>query len=161
MFNEEKGKANVVLIAIISIITILVLGIGLFFIFSSNDKSSNNSDVNSSSSGLFSKGIKDEVVTAENYQDLSSRIAPELNNEDEAYQFVYACMYYIMQDGMSVAFDFNLTDEEKDSKTYERVYGKTVKQLINEGKQLMKDNDMTVEKFKQGMEDFANNTQNQ
>ena len=161
MFNEEIGKAYVVLIAIISIITILVLGIGLFFIFSSNDKSSNNSDVNSSSSGLFSKGIKDEVVTAENYQDLSSRIAPELNNEDEAYQFVYACMYYIMQDGMSVAFDFNLTDEEKDSKTYERVYGKTVKQLINEWKQLMKDNDMTVEKFKQGMEDFANNTQNQ
>lgn len=160
MFNEEKGKANVVLIVIISIIIILVIGIGLFFIFSSKDKSSNNSDVNSSSSGFFSKSIKDEVVTAENYQDLSNRIAPELNNEDEAYQFVYACMYYIMQDGMAVAFDFNSTDEEKDSKTYERVYGKTVKQLINEGKQLMKDNDMTVEKFKQSMEDFANNMSN-
>lgn len=149
MFKQEKGKINVQLFIIIAVAVIALICVGAFCLLKKDE-------AKPTGTGLFSKSIKNEVVTAENYKELSERIGPELNNEDEAYQFVYACMYYVIQDGMSVTFDFSLTDEQKETKSYERVYGKTVKQLIDEGKQLMKDNDMTVEKFKQSMENSAN-----
>lgn len=155
MLKQEKGNANVLLFVIIAIIIIVILGVCAFFMLNSNNNTSNSTD-NSSSKSLFSKNIKDEVVTAENYESIAERIGSEINNEDEAYQFLYASMYYVMQDGMSSAFDLESTEEEKEANTYARVYGKTVNQLIQEGKQLMKDNNITVDEWKQSMKDFAN-----
>lgn len=99
----------------------------------------------------FLNDIKDEIITAENYEEVMSKIGNEW--KDEAYYFTYACLYYVAKDGMAAAFS-NPDDKEA---MYVRVYGKSVKQLIEEGKQLMQENDMTVEKYKQSLQNLAEN----
>lgn len=98
---------------------------------------------------IFSKSVKSETITAENYEEISDKIAEELKDDEELYYMSYSVMYYIARDGLSAAFS-NTNDE---SAMYVNIYGKTVQQLIDEGKQLMKDNNMTIEKFKEQMKD--------
>lgn len=155
MLKQEKASA--LLFAIIALLVIAIIAVGSYLILSdysasSSGSSSDSPSESSSSTSLFSKSIKNEVVTADNYVEISNKIGEELKDTDEPYQFLYACTYYIMTDGMASILDPN-ADENA---SYARIYGKTVGQLINEGKQLMVDNNTTVEQFKQSIEDSAN-----
>lgn len=138
---EKKGKKS--LYIIIGLI-IVILGIVAFFILNLNS-SDNSFDTGNS---VFFKSIKDEVITAENYDEIMDRIGQELTNDEELYYMSYSVMYYIVKDGLSSAF----TNPDDDNAMYVNIYGKTVKQLIEEGKQLMQDNNMTIEEYKQQLE---------
>ena len=61
-------------------------------------------------------------------------------------------MYHMVQDGIPSA---TTLDSDK-SAMYVNIYGKTVKQLIDEGKKLMKDNKVTLEEYKQGLKQLGN-----
>lgn len=141
------------------VIVILVIGLILFKSSMKVEQTNGSGEEiltkEESSKNTFSlfDSIKNEIITAENYEDIMNRIGNELKDEDEAYYFTYACLYYIAKDGMATAFS-NPDDTEA---MYARVYGKTVEQLIDEGKQLMQENDMTVERYKQSFQNLAEN----
>lgn len=137
MFRQEKGKANVLLFVIIAIAVVALVGVGIFFVLK-------NSDSTSTGAGLFSKNIRSETITAENFEEMMTRLDNEMEGEDDLYYLSYSIMYYMVQDGMEASTD----PEADESATYARIYGKTVETLINEGKQLMSDNDITVEEYK-------------
>lgn len=138
---EKKSKKK--LYIIIGLI-IVILGIGAVLIlnFNSSDKSVDTGN------SIFSKSIKNEVITAENYDEIMDKIGQEVTSEEELYYLSYSLMYYITKDGLAVAF----TNPDDESAMYVNIYGKTAKQLIEEGKQLMKDNNMTIEEYKQQLE---------
>lgn len=138
---EKKSKKK--LYIIIGLI-IVILGIGAVLIlnFNSSDKSVDTGN------SIFSKSIKNEVITAENYDEIMDKIGQEVTSEEELYYLSYSLMYYITKDGLAVAF----TNPDDESAMYVNIYGKTAKQLIEEGKQLMQDNNMTIEEYKQQLE---------
>lgn len=96
---------------------------------------------------------KNKTITAENYENIMNEVEEKMKDNDELYYLTYSTLYYIMQDGLSEAFSSSEYDEEA---MYKRIYGKTVQQLIDEGKQLMQDNGITLEEYKQQL----NNTNN-
>ena len=69
----------------------------------------------------------------------------QIKEDDDLYYFTYAYLYYTTTDGMSSIFMYNYDENTM----FSNIYGKTIQQLIDEGKQLMKKNDMSIEKFKQ------------
>lgn len=99
------------------------------------------------------KTIKDETITAENFDDISKRIQEEMKDDEEVYYLTYSMMYHITKDGLSSALTNPNGDE---SAIYANIYGKTIKQLISEGKQFMKDNNITLEQYKQQIEQSGN-----
>lgn len=94
--------------------------------------------------------IKNTVVTEDNYEELSEQVGDELE-EDEAYYYLYACMYYVMTDGLSEEYFSSDGDE---SIIYQNIYGKTVGELVEEGENLMEENDITVDEWKETMTDY-------
>lgn len=139
----ENTKPKTGLYIAIVVIVAIALIVGAWFLL--GDKGSVD---------IFSKSIKNEVITAENYEEVTKKFQEEVGESDELYYAGYAMFYYIMKDGMASAFEPN-PDE---SAVYANIYGKTMKQLVEEGKQLMKDNNVTIEQFKQGMQEFGNTT---
>lgn len=99
--------------------------------------------------------VRNEIITAENYDELSEKVAKELGEVDDIYYYSYAGMYYIAKDGLSNILE-NLNSED-DSYMYVNIYGKTVQQLIDEGKELMKENDITIEEYKEQLTELNNN----
>lgn len=145
--RKEPHHSNTVLILVLlMVICILVLVFLGFMIFDSSNGGTNtaNSQTSSSLNEKKANNIKDTVITAKNYKEIYDTLGNKIDNEKEAYYFTYACMYYILQDGLSQEY-FATQDE---SVLYQRIYNKTVQKLINEGKDLMKENNMTVEKWK-------------
>ena len=130
--QETKSKKG--LYAVLIIILIVVIGVGGYFLIKNMS------------------GIKGETFTAENYDELMDRISEELNNTDDIYYLSYSMMYYIMRDGFTSA----LSGSEDESVMYANIYGKTVQQLIDEGKQLMEDNNITLDQYKGNLEDVGN-----
>ena len=137
----EKSKSKTGLYVAIIVIVAVALIAGAWFLLG-----------NKGTVDIFSKSIKNEVITAENYEEVTKKFQEEVGESDELYYVGYAMFYYMMKDGMAAAFEPN-ADE---SAVYANIYGKTMKQLIEEGKQLMKDNNVTIEQFKQGMQDMSN-----
>ena len=125
--KNEKKKSKVFLYAIIAVIIIAVVGIGAYFIKNS-------------------KNIKNETITAENYEEIMDRIGKELKDENDKYYLSYSVMYYVMKDGIASVFSEN--ENTSTSSMYTNIYGKTIKQLIDEGKQLMKENNITLDEYK-------------
>lgn len=140
----RKNNDGKVLYIIIVLIVIALIGGGVYLAL-------NNNENIITSGSIFTKSLKDEVVTAENYEEIKQKMENELK-EDELYYASYAMLTYITQDGLTNLLNI----EEDDSAMYVRIYGKTVKQLIDEGKQLMKENDMTIEKYKESLEQMNN-----
>lgn len=140
----RKNNDGKVLYIIIVLIVIALIGGGVYLAL-------NNNENITTSGSIFTKSLKDEVVTAENYEEIKQKMENELK-EDELYYASYAMLTYITQDGLTNLLNI----EEDDSAMYVRIYGKTVKQLIDEGKQLMKENDMTIEKYKESLEQMNN-----
>lgn len=141
-----------IIFIVIGILLIGALCIGVYVL--SKDKV-NISDTTSNI--ISTKSIKEEQITAENYEEISKKVTEELGDTDDTYYFSYACMYYIMKDGFTQ--EYMTTQDE--SLLYKNIYNKTVQNLIDEGKQLMKDNNITVEQYKQQLEKTNNNIINQ
>ncbi len=146
----------------VGLLVIVVLAIGLILSNKSKkveqtngngEEILTNEEENSKNSFSLFDSIKNKTITAENYEDIMNSIGNELKDEDEAYYFTYACLYYIAKDGMASAF----SNPDDTQAMYARVYGKTVGHLIEEGKQLMQENDMTVERYKQSFQNLEEN----
>ena len=88
------------------------------------------------------------LITAENMDKVIEKMEQKAKKDEELYYASYAMMYHIMQNGIT-----NQGETVKDKNIiYKNVYGKTVKVLIEEGKQIMQDNDITLEAFKASMQ---------
>ena len=61
-------------------------------------------------------------------------------------------MQYMLKDGLSAA----LTDSDNEEAMYKSIYGKKVGDMIEEGKQLMKEDNTTVEQFKENLKEAGN-----
>lgn len=146
---EKRRSKKGLLIAVLIIVAIIIIGV--IYI------TTNKEDGTLISAIPEIKSIKNEVITAENYEELSKKVSEEFGDTDNTYYYSYACMYYIMKDGMAAAF----TSNEDESAMYINIYNKTIQQLIDEGKQLMKENDITVEKWKKQLSEAAEQYKNE
>lgn len=152
-----KKKSTVIYI-IIAVVVLAIIGASLYFILNRDttnlsEGTSENSvkNENTASEQNTSKSIKNEVITAENYEKLMNQAEQEFTEDDEEiYYLSYAVMYYIMTDGMEAA----LSGSEDESEMYVNIYGKTVQQLIDEGKQLMEENNVSLDEYKQKIKDL-------
>lgn len=82
--------------------------------------------------------------------------AEENKESDNLEYFTYAISNYILKNGLTNAFNFEMTEEQKEEATYKNIYGKNINQLVKEGKELMKENNMTVDKYKEDLKDLSN-----
>lgn len=117
-----------VLIIVIAVVVVVALIVGGYFLMSSGKSN-----------------FKKEVVTQENYEQILDKIVDKLGETDETYQYTYACIYYYAKDGLTAEY----LQSKDESLLYKNITGKTVQQLIDEGKQLMEENNITVETYKQ------------
>lgn len=143
MANHGETKSNKGLIIAIVVILLIVLGVGAYFFISGNG---------SILTGGKASNIKNETITAENYEELSKKLSQELGEVDDVYYYTYACTYYIMKDG----FTSEYLSTQDENLLYKNIYNKTVKQLINEGKDLMQEEGTTLEKYKESLKDLSN-----
>ena len=149
MSNHAENKSSKGLIIFIVIIIVIALGIGCYFLLKNKDIITTGGNNTQTSSKL------NETITAENYEELTENVAQELGDTDELYYFTYATTYHIMKDGMASAFSEN----QDESAMYVNIFGKTANDLIKEGKELMQENDVTIDEFKENLknlEDVSN-----
>lgn len=132
--KKLKNCQGVSLIILIIIVVIILCAILIF----KNMNNSNNSNSSGNSSTSVNSSKLNTVVTADNYNTIGNMFN---ENQDELYYLSYACLYY----------SFTLGQDE--ATAMQNIYGKTVQQLIDEGKQLMKDNNITVEQYKKQLKD--------
>lgn len=128
--NTGKGK-NTKLYAIIAVVVVAVIAVVLFFVFSGS-------------------GVKGETITADNYQEILTRVQEEIK-DDDLYYVSFAIGYHSMKDYMEAS----LSGEADENAMYKNIYGKTVQQLIDEGKQLMEENNLTIDQIKEQIEDSS------
>lgn len=128
MEEEQKTKKNnTMLYVVIAVVAIVIIAIVLFFVFTSG------------------KSIKDETITAENYQEMLVRIEKEIDkNDDDLYYLSYGMLSHMMQTLAS-----SMEEEPTEESMYKNIYGKTLKQLIDDGKEFMEENNVTLEQFKE------------
>lgn len=103
---------------------------------------------------LLSSGkssLKKEVVSQENYEAILDEVGKKFGESDEMYYYTYACIYYVAKDGFSEGYLQN----KDESLLYKDIAGKTVQQLMDEGKQLMEENNVTIESYKQQLEELG------
>ena len=152
--STEKGKniaVNIILnlFIIICVLGVIVLGIGLGFRYTGNEEQL-NALIAKINNVLPFNSFKNTIITAENYEEISNQLAGNLK-EDELYYYTYATVYYMAQDGFSNLFAL----EEDESLMYQNIYNKSIKQLINEGISLMKQNNITWQEYKSNLENFV------
>ena len=131
MTNRENG--SVIIYVLIAVIVIALAGLAVYYILEESD-------------------IKNKEITAENINEILEVIEKRAKKDEELYYVNYAMMYHIMQNGIA---DQNANQKDK-NEIYKNIYGKTVKELINEGKELMQKNDITLEQFKSGVQGIGN-----
>ncbi|MCI9038423.1 MAG: hypothetical protein HFJ29_00845 [Clostridia bacterium] len=124
-----KNCHGISLIILVIIVAVIICGVILIFNKTNND-SGNSSNSNNSSQ-------LNTVITADNYNTIGNIFN---ENQDELYYFTYACLYY--------SFTERLTTGQDENTAMQKIYGKTVQQLVNEGKELMKKDNITVEEYK-------------
>ena len=144
MPNHADNKSSKGLMVFIVIIIIVALGVGAYFLLTNKDTLTAGGNNTQTASKL------NERITAENYEELTESIAQELGDSDNLYYFTYATTYYIAKDGISSAF----SGSEDESEIYVNIYGKTAKDLIKEGKELMQENDVTIDELKSSLENL-------
>ena len=128
--GKQEGKTKTLVIIIV--LLIIVVAIVAYFLLSGSS-------------------IGNTVISADNYEEISDEIANEYGDGDEVYYYSYACSYYIMTNAMSSEY---LTTED-DSLLYQDIYGKTVDELISEGKDLMEENGVTPESWKESLTSYT------
>lgn len=103
---------------------------------------------------LLSSGkssLKKEVVSQENYEAILDKVGKKFGESDEAYYYTYACIYYTAKAGFTEEY----LQGKDESLLYKEIVGKTVQQLMDEGKQLMEENNVTIESYKQQLEELG------
>ena len=151
-----KKVLNIVFNLFVAVCSVLVILIGIDLGFSLTGNEEEKVEFYSAIQKILPiKNYKNMIITEENYDEIMEHMKEELDKEDEVYYATYAMTYYMMQDGLTEAFS-NLGDESfNESAMYSRIYGKTMKQLINEGKQLMKQENITLEQYKKSLDSFS------
>lgn len=129
MKKREEGKANVALYVGIVIAVAVVIAIVAFFLLNGGD-------------------IRKETITADNYEEMLDKLDKELAGQDDLYYISYSVMYHLMQDGM------NATEGNEDA-MYTNIYGKTVQELIDDGKGLMEKENITIDQVKQTLDQLS------
>ncbi len=92
--------------------------------------------------------IENTKLTKDNYQTIMDDYSKLKKDTDDIIYAGYAIMYYTVQDSMSNIFNSNATEDD----AYAQVYGKTLNKLKDEGKSLMKENNITPKEFKDKLE---------
>lgn len=157
----KKKTIIILIICLIILIGILVFIFKPeFFRFKNNSNSNMESEIsNPISSKIENKAISDIVLNKENFEEIMTKYGDTYSKNSNEYLYLsYAEIYYVTQDGFKNALNTDMTDEQKDDAMYERIYGKTINQLISEGKQLMKENNITPEQWKENMNSMSTNT---
>ena len=95
--------------------------------------------------------IDNTVVSEDNYETISTEVAEKYGDSDETYYFSYACSYYIISDGFTTEY----LSTQDESLLYQNIYGKTVGELIENGKDLMEENDITVDEWKETIASYS------
>lgn len=129
MKKREEGKANVALYVGIVIAVAVVIAIVAFFLLNGGD-------------------IRKETITADNYEEMLDKLDKKLAGQDDLYYISYSVMYHLMQDGM------NATEGNEDA-MYTNIYGKTVQELIDDGKGLMEKENITIDQVKQTLDQLS------
>lgn len=129
MKKSEEGKANVALYVGIVIAVAVVIAIVAFFLLNGGD-------------------IRKETITADNYEEMLDKLDKKLAGQDDLYYISYSVMYHLMQDGM------NATEGNEDA-MYTNIYGKTVQELIDDGKGLMEKENITIDQVKQTLDQLS------
>lgn len=149
--NKIKAFSVLVIILICISVAIYYRNNILEFIALSTEITSSNTISNTVQAVI---NTEDKILTAENYKSLSEEYSNNNKDSDNLYYYTYACMYYMVKDGLSSA---TLSEEQQQEAMYSRIYGKTINQLISEGKKLMADNNTTVNDYKQTLKSSTAN----
>lgn len=130
MKKREEGKANVALYVGIVIAVAVVIAIVAFFLLNGGD-------------------IRKETITADNYEEMLDKLDKKLAGQDDLYYISYSVMYHLMTDGMNAA-------EGDENAMYANIYGKTVQELIDDGKSLMEKENVSIDQVKQTLDQLSN-----
>lgn len=149
--NKIKAFSVLVIILICISVAIYYRNNILEFIALSTETTSSNTISNTVQAVI---NTEDKILTAENYKSLSEEYSNNNKDSDNLYYYTYACMYYMVKDGLSSA---TLSEEQQQEAMYSRIYGKTINQVISEGKKLMADNNTTVNDYKQTLKSSTAN----
>ena len=89
-------------------------------------------------------GIENQILTKENTEENINKFAEKVGKESDE-------MYYLSYSYLRNAFKniFTTTD------IYSDIYGKTINELIKEGKEDMERDGMTIEKFKEKLQNYS------
>lgn len=148
--SNTLAKIFLNLIIFVCVIAVIILGIDLGFHFTENDHKLDEI-VTKISNYLPFNTFKNTIITAENYEEITGQLSNNLTEEEACY-CSYAMIYYVTQDGLSNLFSI----AEDESLMYQRIYNKSIKQLINEGMSLMEENNITWEEYKSNLENLSN-----
>lgn len=110
--------------------------------------------------GCSTNNLANRVLSKENYDEITTKYAQDNANKDEVVYFTYAITNHILKDGLENVLNLEMTEEQKEIETYKNIYGKTINQLVEEGKTLMKANNMTVDKYKENLKNLSNSINN-
>lgn len=96
---------------------------------------------------IKNNSIENIILTKDNLQETMDNYSKMKKDSDDIVYVVYALLYYTTIDYMYNIFNLDAAEEN----AYMRVYGKTIKELKNEGKSLMEENNVTVKQFKESL----------
>ena len=132
--QTKKKSSKVVVYVIIAIFVVVALIVGGFFLLKGQgDK------------------IRQETITAENFETVMNKLETSMQSEDDLYYFTYAATYYIVRDAMTAAAA-GKTDE---SEMYVNIYGKTVQQLMDDGRRIAEENNLSLEQVKEQIDELS------
>ena len=124
-------KVVMIVVAVVVAIAVIVGG----FLLLSSGKSS----------------LKKEVVSQENYETILDEVEKKFGESDETYYYTYACIYHTAKAGFTEEY----LQSKDESMLYKDIAGKTVQQLMDEGKQLMEENNITIEEYKEKLTELG------
>ena len=124
-------KVVMIVVAVVFAIAVIVGG----FLLLSSGKSS----------------LKKEFVSQENYETILNEVENKFVESDETYYYTYACIYHTAKAGFTEEY----LQSKDQSMLYKDIAGKTVQQLMDEGKQLMEENNITIEEYKEKLTELG------
>ncbi|MBR1540724.1 MAG: hypothetical protein IJ629_06205 [Clostridia bacterium] len=95
-------------------------------------------------------------LNQENFDKISKNFSENNKDSDDLYYYTYAFMYY----SFKAYEDIDSFNDMENIDTNQKMYGKTINELINDGKQLMKDDNTTIEEYKKSLKELENNSTN-
>lgn len=122
--KNQKGTS---LITAILVVLILIVGAVLFKLI------------------INSNSIENKVLSEYNFQETLQEYAKLEGKSDNLAYVIYAMMYHSLSD---YAFNYFTNGNLEFNEQFSSIYGKTIKDLKKEGKELMEENNVDVDNFK-------------